>query len=151
MFEALHAVRSHTIEIQARPHAVFPLFTPMGEKKWVEGWDPVTHYPRSGEAMEGAIFTTRSEGEAETVWAIVAYEPDETRVKYVRVTPGSRIAVVEVQCEESAAGATRARVTYTLTALSEEGNRYVSDFTEACYREYIDSWQQAIHRFLDGK
>ena len=51
MFEAKHVVRSHTIEIQARPDAVFPLFTPMGEKKWVDGWDPIMHYPRSGEAM----------------------------------------------------------------------------------------------------
>ncbi len=148
MFEAKHVVRSHTIEIQARPDTVFPLFTPMGEKKWVDGWDPIMHYPRAGEAMEGAVFSTRSEGEAETVWAIVEYDPEKRCAKYLRVTPGSRVAVVEVQCSDAAGGATRARVTYTFTALSEEGNRYVSDFTEVRYREYIDSWKEAIHRFL---
>jgi len=151
MFEAKHVMRSHTIEIQARPETVFPLFTPLGEKKWVDGWDPILHYPRSGEAMKGAVFSTCSEGEAETVWAIVEYDPPKRCAKYLRVTPGSRVAVVEVQCSEAAGGATRARVTYTFTALSEEGNRYVSDFTEDRYREYIDSWKEAIHRFLKRK
>ena len=40
---------------------------------------------------------------------------------------------------------------YTFTALSEDGNRYISDFTEDRYREYIDSWKEAIHRFLKRK
>ena len=151
MFEANHVVKSHTIEIEARPEVVFPLFSPMGEKKWVEGWNPVMHYPRSGEAMEGAVFATRPEGEAETIWAIVKYEPATWRVEYLRVTPSSRVAVVEVRCEEADGGKTRARVTYTFTALSEEGNRYISDFTDDRYREYIESWQQAIHRFLKRK
>ena len=59
--------------------------------------------------------------------------------------------MVEVQCSEAAGGATRARVMYTFTALSEDGNRYISDFTEDRYREYIDSWKEAIHRFLKRK
>jgi len=148
MFEARHIVRSHGIEIQAEPDVVFPLFTPLGEKKWVEGWEPVPHHPRSGEATEGAVFTTRAAGEPATVWAIVAFDPQTRHAKYLRVTPGSRVAWVEVRCEEATPGTTRVQVTYTFTALSEEGNRYVSDFTEARYREYIDSWKEAIHKFL---
>jgi hypothetical protein len=148
MLEAKHIVRSHHIEIQAPPDVVFPLFTPLGEKKWVEGWEPVAHYPPSGEATEGAVFTTRAEGEPVTVWAIVAFDAETRYANYLRVRPGSRVAWVQVRCEEAMSGTTRVQVTYTFTALSEEGNRYVSDFTEARYREYIDSWKDTIHRFL---
>jgi hypothetical protein len=149
-FEAKHIVRTHTVQLDARPDEVFPLFEPIGEKKWVEGWEPVMHYPRSGAAIEGAVFTTRQEGEAETIWALAEYEREEWRVKYLRVTPRSRVAVVEVRCEDAPGGTTRAHVTYTFTALSEEGNRYLAEFTEPHYREYINSWETDINRYLRG-
>ena len=104
MFEAKHVVRSHTIEIQARPDAVFPLFTPMGEKKWVDGWDPIMHYPRSGEAMEGAVFSTRSEGEAETVWAIVEYDPEKGAPSICASHPGRELRWWKYNAQRRLAG-----------------------------------------------
>ncbi len=149
VFVANNIARSHTIELRGPRDEIFPLFSPLGEKLWVPGWDPTFHYPCSGELVEGAVFTTNKEGEADTIWCVVEYEPDDFRVKYLRVTPGSRVAVVEVRCEETPGGATRAHVTYTFTALSDEGNTYLAAFNEAYYRDYIESWVPAIHQFRE--
>ncbi len=47
----------------APPNQVFPLFTPTGEKLWVDGWDPEAVYPESGATEEGMVFKTgRSDG-----------------------------------------------------------------------------------------
>ncbi len=150
-FVANHIDRAHTIKLRGPREEVFPLFSPLGEKQWVPGWDPTFHYPRSGELVKGAVFTTSREGEPDTIWTVMEFEPLEFRVKYARVTPGSRVAVVEVQCEEAAGGATRAQVSYTFTGLSEEGNTYLAEFDEAHYRDYIESWRPAIDEFLEER
>lgn len=39
-------------------------------------------------------------------------------------------------------------MSYTFTALSEEGNTYLAEFNEAHYRDYIESWRPAIDDYL---
>ncbi len=63
-------------------------------------------------------------------------------------TPGSRIGTVDVRCEGIAAKRTRVTVTYTLTALSEDGVRYLEELDDAAYRAYIDSWREALEKAL---
>lgn len=126
---------------------VFPLFEPLGEKRWVEGWDPVMLFPATGEVVEGGVFITRHDGE-ETIWTIARHDPARRHVRYVRTTPGSRTAVVDVRCEPDGNVGTRAQVTYALTALSEAGNAYIAGFTVDHYNATIDSWQEAISRVL---
>lgn len=62
-FEARHVQRSHTIVLNGVPEVVFPLFTPAGEKLWVDDWDPVYLYPASGETQEGMVFSTGHDDE----------------------------------------------------------------------------------------
>lgn len=151
LFAANSIKRTHAIEVRGRREKIFPLFSPLGERDWVPGWDPTFHYPRSGELVEGGVFTTSRDGEQDTIWLVMEFEPQDFRVKYARVTPGSRVAVVEVRCEEAAEGITRAQVSYTFTALSEEGNTYLAEFDEDRYRNYIESWRPAIDEYLGEK
>jgi hypothetical protein len=37
-----HVERRHSIVLSGSIDCVFPLFTPAGEKLWVEGWDRVS-------------------------------------------------------------------------------------------------------------
>ena len=69
------------------------------------------------------------------------------RVEYVRVTPGSRIGLVSVSCEPQGASATEVIVRYTLTALSEAGNRQLEAF-DARYDASIDEWREGIEKAL---
>ena len=48
-----HVERRHSIVLSGSIACVFLLFTPAGEKLWVEGWDPEFLHPTSGETCEG--------------------------------------------------------------------------------------------------
>jgi hypothetical protein len=148
VFEASHVERTHTIRLEAPPSEVFPLFEPLGEMGWADDWEPEILYPATGETVEGAVFVTARGTDEETIWAIASYVPSDYRIRYLRVTPGSRAGVVEVTCEKGSGGATNARVTYAFTALSKAGNLYLAGFTEEYYRGFIDSWEVAIARAL---
>lgn len=147
-FAPLHVSRSGSIRLSAAPADVFPLFEPIGEMRWAEGWSPRVLYPLSGEARLGMVFTTQHPGEAETIWTIAAYDPERLRISYVRQTPGSRVGVIDVECAAAGDQTSHVTVTYTFTALSEEGNVYIAAFTEDHYAAYMAEWERAINHYL---
>jgi hypothetical protein len=150
-FAAAHVTRTGTLHLAAPPARCFPLFEPIGEKRWAAGWEPRMLYPASGEATEGSVFITQDAahpGEPETIWSIVAYDPRRYRIAYVRVTPAVRLGHIDITCVAATAGTTRTHVTYTFTALSDHGNAALAAFTEEHYAEWMKSWEQAINHYL---
>ena len=142
-FRAEHTVRTHTITLELPLAEALACFTPEGERAWAKGWEPVYLYPTDAAPQAGMVFTTGG-GNESTIWMMTRYEPANGLVEYQRVTPGSRTGQVLVQCAALGEKRTRATVMYTMTALSEEGNRVLREMDEARYREFIDSWQAAI-------
>jgi hypothetical protein len=142
-----HIERRHSIALAGPLDLVFPLFTPIGETLWVEGWTPEFLHPKSGETSEGMIFRT-GDGEDETLWACIEWKPSDHRVRYARVTPSSRFGFVEVTCREGSAGHTEASVSYTFTALTEQGRTHLADLTEETFIRMIESWRVQINRWL---
>lgn len=131
----------------AAPRArVFPLFTPLGERSWAPGWDPVM---LSGECERGTAFCTRSQDGRETTWVVVEYQPDEGRASYARLAHGSNIGLVDVICTDSAQGGTDVSVRYTLTGVSEQGRAFVAGFLEEeHYTRMIEGWRSATESAL---
>ncbi len=115
------------------------LFTPEGERRWADGWDP--HYPvpqrREG---AGTVFTTEHGGHL-TTWIMVGQGP--TSVHYARVTHGMTAGTVAVEALGYAADATQVRVTYDLTALSSAGETWLESF-DADYEAAIGGWSAEI-------
>ncbi len=148
IFEANHVVRTHTIQLAARPEKVFPLFEPIGETQWATGFKPEMRYPASGNAEEGAVFTTKHHGESNKIWIIAAYDPKDYCIKYINVTPDSHVTVLEIHCDANTDGTTQAHVTCAFTALTERGNEYVARHTDEYYREFISLWETGINHFL---
>jgi len=146
-FAAERAVRSRSFVLAAPMSRAFPLFEPEGERAWAAGWDPKYLHPADGRAESGMVFTTSHGGE-DTVWLMTRHEPQAGVVEYARVTPGSRIATVLVQCARLDAARTRVTVIYTFTALSEAGNAYVRAMDDSRYGEMIEGWSRAIGEAL---
>lgn len=142
-----HLERRHSIEIAASAERVFPLFTPLGERAWVDGWDPEFLHPADGETCAGMVFRTGGGAEA-TLWACADWEPAAYRVRYVRVTPGSRLGFVTVACRPLDPERTEATVTYAFTALSDAGRDYLDGFGETAFAAMIEGWRGAIERLL---
>jgi len=144
-FVAERAVRSHSFVVALPAKRAFGLFEPEGERAWAEGWAPRYVHPADGRAEQGMVFTTGHGGE-ETIWMVIRHEPSAGIVEYARVTPGSRVASVLVQCAALEPARTRVTVIYTFTGLSEAGNALVRGMDEGRYRDYIESWAAAIAR-----
>lgn len=43
---------------------------------------------------------------------------------------------------------TKAQVSYTYTALSESGNKFIVGFTQSYYDDWLASWERAINHYL---
>ncbi|HCG04224.1 MAG TPA: hypothetical protein DEV75_03820 [Desulfovibrio sp.] len=139
--------RQHAIRLRGSVDRVFPMFTPLGELGWVDGWRPEFVHPSSGRTEQGMVFRTGS-GAEETLWLCSLWNPEARRVAYARVTPASRMGLVEVACRAVSDAETEAVVRYTFTALSEAGREYLAAFTELAYRAMIEEWRGLIDAWL---
>lgn len=135
--------RAHEITLDLPLDQAMPLFTPKGEEAWVPGWEPRYIAPATGETCEEMLFVTEHGGET-TFWTCLKWQPDSGHVRYLRLTPGSRVAFVDVRCRADGPGRTRVRVAYQLHALSSAGEAYLADMTENAFVEMIDGWARLI-------
>jgi hypothetical protein len=122
------------------PDRAFRLFTPLGERDWATDWRPRFPAGAADDDAPGTVFVTGAHGE-HTVWVVTEREPGR-RIRYVRVTPGSRAGTVTVDLAE-ADGATTATVAYDLTALTDGADDELRTFA-AGYPDLLRSWRDAI-------
>ena len=134
---------SHEILVDRPLIKTLPLFTPKGEETWVPGWKPTYIAPDTGETREEMIFAT-GEGEEATFWTCLKWEPEAGHARYLRFTPGSRVAFVDVQCRPDGAARTRVRVAYQIETLSTAGESFVSGMSESAFVDMIDEWSRLI-------
>ena len=144
MTAALH--RAAEITVGLPREQALALFTPEGERRWADGWDP--QYPDSRRREEpGAVFTT-GHGGHEATWVIVDHGPDT--IRYARVVHGVTAGTIAVQVLGSKDGATQVRVTYDLTALTPAGETWLEAFAER-YETEIAEWSSEIARALEQR
>lgn len=146
-FTSKHVVRNHVLHLNDVPKLVFGLFDPIGEKRWSEGWNP-NMITAESTISQGAVFTTKNEEGPNTIWVITQLDKKNCRVAYIAVTPTIRVTAIEIRCEPDGASHTKAHVTYAVTALSDDGNRYVDSFSEDHYRNWMMQWEMAINHYL---
>jgi hypothetical protein len=131
--------RTAEITVSLPPEQAMALFTPEGERRWAEGWDP--HYPHAGRREgPGTVFTT-SHGSHLTTWVMVDHGPE--RIRYTRVVHGMTAGMIAVEVLGSQKEATHVRVTYDLTALSAAGESWLEAF-DAGYEAEIAAWSTEI-------
>lgn len=135
----------HRIVVE-RPFAeAIHLFTPRGEEAWVPGWSPTYIAPTSGETTKEMLFVT-GDGPEKTFWTCLDWQPEEGRVRYLRLTPETRVAFVEVTCEPEGETRTFVSVAYDVQALTEAGNDWLASFSEEAFTASIDEWADLIAR-----
>jgi hypothetical protein len=151
MNDPLHIERTHAFDLPLPAHRALDLFTPLGEKAWVSGWEPVFLYPADGALREHAAFTTSSVAEpVPTIWLVTRFDPGLLTVCYARVTPGSRAGEVKVVVSPQSPASCKVTVSYFFTALSQAGNDYLASFTGEYFKAYISSWRDLIHAHLQS-
>jgi len=132
-------LRATDITVDLPAEQAVALFTPEGECRWADGWDP--HYPEADRREgAGAVFTTEHGGH-QTTWIMVDHQPG--RVRYARVTVGMTAGTVAVEVVGSREHSTQVRVTYDLTALTPAGDTWLEAF-DADYDVAIGEWATDI-------
>ena len=132
----------HRIRVDAPVERAFMYFTPAGESHWVEGWQPAYLHPDDGRTEAGMVFTTGA-GPEVTVWTLADFDRSTHRSRYLRCTPASRLAVVEIACRPLDADRTEVDVSYTLTALNAGAEPALVAFG-AGFTAMIDGWAARI-------
>ncbi len=134
-------IRLHgTVAVSVPPAEAIELFTPSGERRWAHDWDPSFPASAADETEPGTVFETRGHGPL--TWVVIGRESGHS-LKYAVVAPGIRAGTVEVACADDESGTTIATVTYDMTALSADGERWLAEFA-AGYDRYLDHWSHAI-------
>jgi hypothetical protein len=131
--------RTAEITVALPREQAMALFTPDGERRWADGWDP--QYPEPGRREgPGTVFTT-GHGGHQTTWIMVDHRPES--IRYARVVHGTTAGTIAVHVLSSSEHATRVVITYDLTALSTPGANWLKSF-DADYDTEIAAWSTEI-------
>ena len=142
MTATMHRTVEITVSLPSE-HAI-ELFTPEGERRWADRWDP--HYPQRGRREgPGTVFTT-SHGAHQTTWVMVDQQP--MSIRYARVAQGMTAGTIAVEVLGRHEQATDVLVTYDLTALSPAGESWLERF-DADYDAEIAGWSTEIAAALE--
>jgi hypothetical protein len=148
-FEAKRIVRTYTQTINGTPEAIFPLLCPVREAEWLDGWAYMMLFSKSGVAEEGAVFSTPSEGEPDTIWVVTRHDPITYEVEFARVTPGSRACTLLIEVRAKDGRSSFVDIVYTYTGLTPSGNAFLDGYTEAVFLEMVQFWERSMNHFLE--
>ncbi|WP_026852499.1 hypothetical protein [Geothrix fermentans] len=133
--------------LAARPLEVMPFLTATGERAWAQGWNPTVLFPESGPEGESAVFTTPG-----TWWVCTEFSAPEAgrpaRITYAHFTPGRDVTTIHITLAPEGPGGTLARVRYTWTGLSAEGNAFVDGHTAAGFEQDMREWEADLNAAL---
>jgi len=137
----------HTINILGDTLSVFKAFCPIAEKEWVPGWECNMLYSKTGIAEKKCVFTTKLDNMPEVVWVCSIYNLGD-EVEYVKIIPEHFVTVINIKTTQINEY-TKCTVNYTHTALSNDGEYYISKhLSEEQFIRQIDSWKDEISVYL---
>jgi hypothetical protein len=147
-WEAVRIEETETITLHASVERVFPLFGPIEEQKWAEGWAPQILYGKS-KAEEHMIFRTNSRYADEEfyTWVISKFNEPHRLIEYTVSAPG-RIWFITVSCQKYGNEKTRATITYSFTALNEQAVARNQESLDRMFADRLVDWEEAINYYL---
>ncbi len=148
-FEARRAVRTYRQTIEASPDVVFPLLCPERETEWLDGWAYSMIYSATGLAEDGAVFSTSTPGEADTVWIVTRHEPAARLVEFARFTPGSRTCVLRISVAPTGDACSHVDVSYAFTSIGPGGNAFLDAWTAESFQAAMRFWEASMNHFLE--
>ena len=122
-------VYTFAVDVKTTVEDFFPLLCPSREADWIPGWDCDLIYTSNGYAEDKCVFTTDSSNAVgEGIWTFTEFKQNEY-IAFVRfqkdMLTHCKITVLDKQD-----GTITATWNVTQTALSEEGNRIISNLPD---------------------
>lgn len=136
--------------VDAPIQTVFELFSPLGERVWVPGWNPELLHPPDVRWGQGQIFRTQEE-KGEAIWIVTGLNREAHQVEYHRVELHRYVACIRVKCTALGDRNTEVVTTYAFVGLSREGNDEIRAMTVEAYSEKMKRWKQWIGDYVTRK
>jgi len=133
--------------VPAPIETAFDLFSPLGERRWVPGWNPELLHPPGEPWVRGQIFRTQEEA-GDAVWIVTTLRRDEHEVEYHRVESRRYVARVRVKCTATVDQRTEVSTSYGFIGLTAEGNDVIAAMTGESYAEKMKRWERWISEYL---
>jgi hypothetical protein len=148
-FISRRITREYRQTIRAAPQIVFPLLCPVREAEWLDGWRCHMIFSASGLVEEGAVFSTPSEGEADTVWIVTRHDPKAHRVEFARFTHASKTCILKIDVTPKGKSHSYVHISYTYSGIAPSGNDFIEKFTEKAFLESVTFWEKSMNYFLE--
>ena len=151
VFKAERISKTSSFVVNGKVEDVFPLFGPIREKEWADGWDPEIIFSRDKVVEEHMIFRTKaSTDEVFYYWAVTQYRPEKFFIEYT-VSTINRIWFITVNCL-AWNHSTEVTVTYTYTSLNSKGDELNRAALTKMFSDDLTDWRDAINYYLaNGK
>jgi hypothetical protein len=140
------ATHTHRLRLRGSPEKVFPLFCPVRETEWADGWLPDLVFTSSGVAEQDCVFLT-TDKRGQVFWYITRHEPENFFVEMLKIAPSVTACRLSIQVGSEGSGCI-ADVTYAHTSLGPSGDELVTAFTAGHYEKFMQSWEHALNHFL---
>jgi hypothetical protein len=122
-------VHKFAVDVKTTVEDFFPLLCPSREADWIPGWDCDLIYTSDGYAEDKCVFTTdASNSVGEGIWTFTEFKKNEF-IAFVRFQEDI-LTHCKITVSNNQDGTINATWNVTQTALSEEGNRIISNLTE---------------------
>ena len=140
--------RTSTIRLKGDLSQVFPLFGPLEERKWAEGWKPRVVWPADETVQERMVFAVQHGDNPETMWIVSKYDEQQAVIEYTVYEPES-VHWILIRCRASEAEeSTEAEITYTYVGISEAARFRNKHALDAMYRHDLKDWELMINHYL---
>jgi hypothetical protein len=137
---------TYTQRLVAPPAGVFPLFCPVREADWIDGWNPPLVLSVSGLAEPDCVFVTDARP-YDAIWYVTRHEPERWFVEMLKITPEVTACKLTIQVR-AAAGGSEADVTYSHTSLGPQGDVFLATFTAEFYVQFMREWEERMNYYL---
>jgi hypothetical protein len=130
------------VTLDVPPRDAIELFTPDGERKWADGWEPLyVNTPDVRRVGAGTVFTTDDHA-VSRIWIVDAYDRDAGVVGYTVFTSEENVTRIAIRVS-SRAGGSVARVSYDRTSLNANADANVELFARHAHLMQAQ-WQRAL-------
>jgi hypothetical protein len=148
--DAEQVSRTGSFDLPCSADTAFPLFSPEGERHWVQGWDPRAVFPDKIAFSVDTVFR-EGQGDKEAVWTILDADSRTHRAEYVRLAPAGHTAHIVVKVGPQAPERSHVVVSYTVTAFGENADALLDGFSESAFAAKMRAWQQQITTYLENR
>ncbi len=146
-FQSKRIVREHSETISAPASKVFPLLCPVRERDWLDGWESEMVYSESGVAEDNCIFKAHFSGRGEGLYVVSRYDPGSYAIEFTTFWSTGLVMKMDIHLEDDGNRGSIARFRHTFTGLTEEGNRFVDEYSGSKYREMMSFLGQSLDHY----